>query len=349
MLEAWHAKGMGSSLVRSLVVVCMLVVARSAHAEADGVVIGVVNKVVKGVDVPAVTVQVEKAVRAVTLELTSAAGQAVRQRAGALPVGKQHRITLPATLGTTAYRGQISVRFADGSDAVMPLDFEVLVVEPLVISVPYERLALEHEKLELTLSRAADRCEWEVTSDAGDTTKGEARFAGEPAGTWLPLAWVSPNRGIVLKIRLFCHDVDGFYSGLDLFPWKLEIPHEDVVFATGRADLEAGETPKLQHALGEIRTALANYGHLVSIKLYVSGHTDSVGDEISNRALSLARAKAIATWFQRAGVRVPVFYVGYGEGMQRVPTGDEVDEQRNRRARYVLAVEAPEAVAWQKR
>jgi outer membrane protein OmpA-like peptidoglycan-associated protein len=75
----------------------------------------------------------------------------------------------------------------------------------------------------------------------------------------------------------------------------------------------------------------------VKMQLFVAGHTDTVGPSARNRALSLDRARAIAAYFQRKGLALPIAYAGFGEDVLKVKTPDETDERRNRRADYVIA------------
>jgi outer membrane protein OmpA-like peptidoglycan-associated protein len=173
---------------------------------------------------------------------------------------------------------------------------------------------------------------------------GEVRFAGEAAGTPLTVRWpAAPGR--VLRISLRAYDTSDFFDGLDLFPWQVDIPHEEVHFATNRADIPAAERPKLDQSHTRIAEALARYGRFAALRLYVLGHTDTVGAAADNRALSLARARSIATYLRRKGLRVPVYVEGFGEEAPRVQTPDETDEAANRRAEYIIAVEDPQLPA----
>jgi outer membrane protein OmpA-like peptidoglycan-associated protein len=90
------------------------------------------------------------------------------------------------------------------------------------------------------------------------------------------------------------------------------------------------------------------YGKVVDVKLYVSGHTDTVGDNGSNQALSENRARAIAGVFRKRCVKAPIFYMGAGEDEPAVDTPDNTDEPRNRRAKYILGVEPPTSARWTK-
>src|SRR5690606_41646206 len=84
------------------------------------------------------------------------------------------------------------------------------------------------------------------------------------------------------------------------------------------------------------------------IKPYIVGHTETVADAASNKVLSLRRAEAIARYFRRKGVTIPILYTCFGEERPLVPTPDETDEPRNRRAEYIISVEDPVPARWQK-
>ena len=316
-------------------------------ARADDVEVELTSKPPPQPSDPALVLKVNRPVKAAKLSLTAPDGRKLERTAGPLAKGKRHAFPLDAAPGTTRLQGSLAVTFQDGGTGELPLDFEVKVWRPLSIEAPEERLRLGKGELDVKLSAPAGKCEYRVAFDGKDERHGWTRFAGEPAGTWLTVSW--PTHGeadVVLRILLTCYDADDNFISLELFPWKLAIPHEDVNFASGRADIEAGEAPKLDAALEAIDTAVRRYGKVVKVKLYVAGHTDTVGDAGSNRALSLARARAIAGYFRKKGVKIPIFTAGFGEDQPAVPTPDETDERRNRRAEYILAVQPPARAAW---
>jgi outer membrane protein OmpA-like peptidoglycan-associated protein len=133
----------------------------------------------------------------------------------------------------------------------------------------------------------------------------------------------------------------GYWTDVDILPWQLTIPHEDVVFATNQSEIPPDEAPKLEAAWGEIESAVRKYGELVTVTLWVGGYTDTVGDASDNQALSERRAMSLARWFKTRGYKAVVWYQGFGESVLAVQTADAVDEQRNRRALYVLTAGSP--------
>ena len=126
-----------------------------------------------------------------------------------------------------------------------------------------------------------------------------------------------------------------------LAPWFVNIPHDDVNFQTGSSDIQPAEAPKLEAAFTKLQEILAKdkaHGNMhANITLYIAGHTDTVGSASSNLKLSHDRARSIAAWFRKRGVRQPIAFEGFGETSLKVSTADNVDEGRNRRVDYVLS------------
>jgi hypothetical protein len=181
-----------------------------------------------------------------------------------------------------------------------------------------------------------------VYGDDGEVMdEGTANLNNAPPGEKLPVIW-KVGSARVIRIDVVGFDTFGMFSPtLSLFPWSLEIPHQDINFPTGQSDIPKPEQPKVQDAVATIQQAIQRYGKVVKITLYVAGHTDTVGSPESNHALSDARAAAIGRAFRKAGIRVPIKTQGFGEDLPAVTTPDETDEPRNRRAAYILSVEDP--------
>jgi len=88
-------------------------------------------------------------------------------------------------------------------------------------------------------------------------------------------------------------------------------------------------TPESQAALDGIRKEIAERP---ASEVMVIGHTDSVGSVESNDRLSKKRAEGLRDLLIEAGVPADKLEaVGRGERDPLVPTGDEVDEPKNRR------------------
>ena len=145
----------------------------------------------------------------------------------------------------------------------------------------------------------------------------------------------------------------GAWAGFTYSPWFLNIPHDDVLFASDSATIPADQEWKVKHALEALNDVVAKYGSVVPVKLYLAGCTDTVGDGAHNRDLSERRARAIGTWLKAHGFAGPVYTHGFGESFLAVQTGDGEDNASNRRALYLVGANPPPAgsgipsVGWQ--
>jgi outer membrane protein OmpA-like peptidoglycan-associated protein len=114
------------------------------------------------------------------------------------------------------------------------------------------------------------------------------------------------------------------------------VAHEDVNFRTDSAAIDPDETRKLDASLAQIDEIVKRAGRFMKLKLYIAGHTDTVGPPDKNRKLSLARAVAIGGYLRGKGLAIPIVVAGFGEDVPKVKTPDNTDERANRRADYVL-------------
>ena len=136
-------------------------------------------------------------------------------------------------------------------------------------------------------------------------------------------------------------DVHGFWSQMDLLPWHYESPHEEIVFASNSSQITQDEAPKLADVQSKVEEVVQKYKKIAEVNLYIAGYTDTVGSQSHNLTLSTQRARSIALWFQNNGFEGHVYYQGFGEDVLAVSTPDNTDEERNRRALYVVAAQPP--------
>jgi len=213
---------------------------------------------------------------------------------------------------------------------------------PLKVLIDKAKVDLDAHQLEVKMSRKAGRIELTVYDvDNAPIAEEQIDFSGRPAGATLVVRWKPKNDELVGKIELMAYDAYDYYTGVMIVPWQLSIPHEDVTFATNSAKLEPDQEPKLEEAYKLVQEALVKHKSLGLITLFIAGHTDTVASEQHNLELSRQRALAIASWFRKRGLGVPIMYAGFGERSLLVKTEDEIDEPRNRRVDYVLSVELP--------
>jgi outer membrane protein OmpA-like peptidoglycan-associated protein len=212
---------------------------------------------------------------------------------------------------------------------------------PLEVTIDLAKVSLDEHRLELKASHDLAKVTIKVVGDSGAVIASEERdLPPLPAGRPLVLTWSPSSDEAPLRIEVFAYDVDGFYKGVAITPWSVAIPHDDVKFKTDSSNIEESEKPKLEAAFARVSDALAKHGDLRPT-LYLAGHTDTVGDAAHNLRLSRQRAQAIGRWFRQRGLRIPIAFEGFGETALLVVTGDEVDEPRNRRVDYILALDPP--------
>ncbi|MBI3184950.1 MAG: OmpA family protein [Myxococcales bacterium] len=312
----------------------------AAAAWADQVEVSLDPKALIGQGVPTLNVHIVEPIAGFEVKLKRSDGKDVLVRGGGRP-GDVRKIQLTQPEGKLGYKGELSVNLPNGSTSSMPLEFDAELFGPLRMKLEKEDVDLENRKLTFRLSRPAGKAHLKVLMDTGRVAMDDdVLFIGEPADTPLELTWPTAS-GRVMRIDLQAYDTSTFFTGVELYPWQVDIPHEEVSFDTAKWDIRPVEQPKLDKSLSDIQEAVSKYGRLAEIKLYVAGHTDTQGGTSYNRGLSLNRARSIGAYFRRKGLRIPVFYEGFGEEALMVPTPDETDEQRNRRAEYIITIQPP--------
>ncbi len=105
----------------------------------------------------------------------------------------------------------------------------------------------------------------------------------------------------------------------------------DVLFDTGRATLKPGA----DRDLDRLATALK---HNPNMRVMIEGHTDSVGGDDYNQALSERRAEAVADALRMRGVPENRYEVrGLGKAYQVASNDTQAGRQQNRREEIVFS------------
>lgn len=211
----------------------------------------------------------------------------------------------------------------------------------LQMTVDRAKVDLERHRLEVTMNRPVAKIELRVLGENKQVLAEETIRSNDPVGDPITVRWSQSGNEPIARIELFGHDTEGNWVGVAIIPWSVKIPHEEVHFDTDKANIQPSEAPKLKESLERVREAIQRYKELGKIQLFIAGHTDTQGSATYNMDLSRRRAQAIAAWFIKSGLSIPVAYEGFGETAPLVETKDEVDEPRNRRVDYILAVEPP--------
>ena len=289
---------------------------------------------------PAVEITFNQATNRFSLQLTCG-GEQFQKKSIALSPGKKIKIELPVKQGKARCSGTLDAEFADDTQGSMPLDFSIEMLPALEIKLDRSSIDMKKKQLQAKASRPAKR--YEITLlDVDQNTIGSGSFDVPPSRNLSAqdIRWDQAS-GEVAIVRLKAYDIHGFSSALDLLPWHYDIPHEDVIFESNKAEIQIQEEPKLVDVKKEIDIVFERYRKIAKANLYVAGYTDTVGNAEHNQTLSKKRAKSIALWFQQKGFEGKIYYQGFGERALAVATGDGVDKAENRRALYIVAAEAP--------
>lgn len=294
----------------------------------------------KGRDRPAVVVEALEDFKAIEVQLTRSDGKELKLGPRSMREGQSYEFEFSQDDGEFDYEGQIVGTYSNGESYEVPIYFSVFVGGNLDMQVPRDQIDLGSEVLTIILTRPAGRAEIEINGLDGMLAQQEYELNGEPAGTPINLEW-NALRGEVVTMMVRGYDKWGFYVQEDITPWSLEIPHDDVHFASGSHAIEESEKPKLDKAFATITEKVEQYGEIVDVKLFIGGYTDTVDSHSYNQGLSERRARSIAGYFRERGFRAAVYYQGFGEDALAVETDDQVEEIRNRRAVYLLAAWPP--------
>ncbi|HET9987559.1 MAG TPA: OmpA family protein [Kofleriaceae bacterium] len=284
---------------------------------------------------PQIRITGATSVTGVTLELDRDDGKHFTIKQGAL--ARNQAVTLAVgdgAAGKASYQGTISSQQPAWSDGIK---FDTVVRPALKVGYDAEHLDLDKQVLQFTMSRPAGAATLTaIGEDGGTLGEGAATYERQPAGTWLAISWKQPAKARVLMLKLHAESSDAGAIDVELVPWSVTIDHEDVKFATDSAVIADSEQAKLAASVAKIAEIVNRSEKFVKMRLYVAGHTDTVGPSAKNKQLSLDRARAIAQYFRKHGIALPLAYAGFGEDVLKVPTKDNTDEAANRRADYVL-------------
>ncbi len=277
----------------------------------------------------------------VSLNLVSDTGTKQQFKIKRLAAGKTKTLRWAVPEGVSRWTGTLTGS-AEGATTTAEVEFKVVAVRPLDVKISKREVDLGAGRLVVHPNHTVSRAELALYGGDGVLFEGEIDVEMRDGHTAV-LTFEPPDETI-RRAELKLHDPYGYWAALRVVAWYAEIAHDDVVFASGQASIQADQGPKIDQAIvaleGEIarfRRELGDASAGVDARVYVGGYTDTVGQAGDNRALSTRRAEAIAQYFKAHGVTVPIYYQGFGEDALAVPTADAVDEARNRRAVYVLA------------
>ena len=298
-----------------------------AVAEEDAVAVELVAKALKGDGVPRLVAKVRAPLADLVLELERSDGTTVKKRTGRIGAGTSRSFDLPQTEGSFRYQGRLVARFARGAPREMVLDFETHLFGP-----PKLTLTDDAGSRPPTVRFQSDREPPPRAQGVRDDDRScPKRSTSRPSAVHRSSSGGAPEHAVVLRIA-FAFTTAGYFQASNSSHGRSR-PHEDVL-SKRPSEILGGERPKLDAALTELANAVARYGRVAKVQLFVAGHTDTVGTADDNRRLSSERALQIARYFRQRGLRIGIQHAGLGEDGLLVATPDETPEPKNRRASY---------------
>ena len=221
------------------------------------------------------------------------------------------------------------------------LEMKGLRIKPLNVKFTKENVDVEGSKLIFSANRDIKKVEVKIYDIYKKLTYQNEINYNKLTKNNIKIEWEKPKNKI-LSIQIVAYDKFGFWAGMEINPFSVDIPHKEVVFSSGKWNIEKKQIYKIKDSYKQVKKALDKYGKALELRLYIAGYTDSVGDSKNNLILSQNRAKSIAKAFRKMGLHISIYYQGFGEDVLKVKTKDEVDEVQNRRAIYILSSHKPE-------
>lgn len=270
----------------------------------------------------------------------SAGGEVYTFEQADLPAGQTVRFSWERNPSVTNADVYVLGEFAAGHTEQVQIPIAYDYGGQLTIDLSTANADLQQKTLTVRASAAVERAEVVAYGERRSVlSRDEISLNSGPGDIVIP--WQGDARDVVL-LDVTLH-AGNSWSSFTYSPWFLDIPHEDVLFASDSAEIPEAENWKLEATLRELQDVLDKYGDVVPVQVYIAGCTDTVGNAAHNKDLSLRRARAIATWLRGHGYSNPLYYHGYGESFLAVSTGDGVDEPANRRVLYMVAANPPPA------
>lgn len=288
---------------------------------------------------PAMSIIPNLPLKSITIELNREDGKQFKGEFSKTSKRQRRIFTWEQEEGTFEYGGVVIGYDANDTPIEYPFNFKVSVIGSFKMTVPLERVNSFEKSCIIQLSAPVEELNIRfIGPDALSVGRIKTGLLDGPIE--IPVSWAEIKED-VLRIDIDATDRFGNRQEFHIFPWCYIVPHEEVVFDTGKDLIREDQEYKLQNSYDHIMKVVNKYGKIVKVELYICGYTDTVDDRAYNLDLSMRRARSIAAYFKKLGFPYPIYYQGFGEDVLAVPTADGVDEEKNRRALYILSSAPP--------
>lgn len=270
-------------------------------------------------------------------------GETVTIAIGAMRPNSEKRVPVPQGKGVFKYQCKLAGKAAGIAFKDFELEFDTAVGDVPKLHITADDVDEAKRTLTVRLTEPAGKIELDIIGDDGKSIDNiSQKFNGEAPGTPLVIKWNQKDDAVMSRFSLRAYDPAGYWNGLESVTF-VDIPHEDIVFESGKWDVLPSEEKKLEAPLTRIADELKRVAGVLQVNLYIGGYTDTVGKGEDNDELSKKRASSIAAWFAKKGLQASILAQGFGERVLKVQTPDGTDEIKNRRASYVLGTQPPPA------
>ncbi|MEX1369298.1 MAG: OmpA family protein [Nannocystaceae bacterium] len=275
-------------------------------------------------------------------------GSTVKRSLGTVKAGKEVNVTWTQRKSAVRYEMELTAETLNGN-----FTFEVVKAAPKggigkLKFISSREDIVDRRKASYKAPFPLTSYEYKVIDDDGDTIASDTVTDRVGANETFTITWTSPAAVFMIEVK--GEDQYGRFVEDRRVPYSVDIPHTEVNFDSGKANIKPGEIPKLDeavavafHELDALDRVNEAVNANLTTQLYIVGYTDTVGNAAKNQKLSNGRAKSIAKYFYDQGFWAEIYYAGMGERGLRVQTDDNVDEVRNRRALYLIAFQKPGA------
>ncbi len=254
--------------------------------------------------------------------------------------GVKKTIKLKQKEGEVKYTVSLKGSHFDDESIEDSFEMKGVRVRPIKLFFKASDVDVENRDVKFDASREITKVEVTVYNTKKEIIYKKENIIDPPTKKGISITWDKLNDEI-LTINVNAYDKWNYWSGMNINPFSVNIPHKEIEFDSGKWNVKKNEMPKMKDSYRKVHDAIKKYGKALKLKLYIAGYTDTVGDKKSNLKLSEKRAKSIAVAFRKLGLNIPIYYQGFGESVLRKSTKDEVDEPLNRRAIYVLSSQSP--------
>jgi hypothetical protein len=279
----------------------------------------------------------------------------IKKRIKTLAPKRPYKVSFKPPKGLSHWMIEVDGKNRDGGLESVVFEIDVLSAGPLSVKFFEAESQLESGRLVFSSTRPLERIEIAAFGD-----EGTLQWADKVSVKLLPNhkieAHFEPREDVPRRLELKVFDTTGSWQSFRVVRWYAAVPHEDVLFESGSADVKESELPKLREAqeavmteIERFRVAMGDPNATVELQLYVAGYTDTVGDKVDNQKLSTKRALSISRAFRQLGIQLQIRYAGFGEDALLVQTPDSTEESKNRRALYIVANTPPAGIMFPKR